>query len=143
MISHKIDVALTYASEQREYVEAVDKYLKNMGIKSWFLPFEKVELWGEDLISYLQRIYRDDATLCVMFISKEYVSKAWPAAERSNALQRQVLENNQYILPVRFDDTPVPGLNETIYYLLAKDYKPEELADAVNKKLQKALSIKK
>ena len=134
---------MTYASEQKAYVEAVDNYLKKSGIKSWFLPFEEVELWGEDLLPYLQRIYRDDATLCVMFISKEYVSKAWPKFERISALERQLDNDQVYILPVRFDDTTVPGLSSTVFYLLADNYTPERLADAIISKLKMVLSAKK
>ena len=118
-------------------------YLKKSGVNSWFLPFEKVELWGEDLIPYLQRIYRNDATLCVMFISKEYVSRAWPKVERTSALERQLYDDKVYILPVRFDDTPVPGLSDTIFYLLASDYTPEQLAEGIISKLKTALLIKK
>ena len=131
-----IDVALTYAGKQENYVSNVDKYLKSSGVVSWFLPFEKAKLWGEDLIPYLQRIYRDDATLCVMFISKEYVESAWPTFERTSALERQLIEDRAYILPVRFDDTPVPGLSNTIYYLKAGDYTEEDLAGIIVEKLK-------
>lgn len=116
-------------------MRAVALDLQQHGIKVFFAPFEDVALWGEDLIPYLERVYRDWAKLCVMFISKEYIAKAWPAHERRSALSRQLVEQSAYILPVRFDDSPVPGLATTISYLRAADHKPTELAGMVRRKL--------
>ncbi len=131
-------MAITYASEQEKYVEKVAKDLIQSGVNTFFAPFEQTELWGEDLVPYLERVFRDLATLCVMFISKEYVSKAWPRHERRSALARQLEDQSVYILPVRFDDAPVPGLNTTIHYLRAGDYTEAQLADAIRQKLKKA-----
>ncbi len=138
MTARPIDVAITYASEQRDYVGKVAKNLVLSGINTFYMPFEKVELWGEDLVSYLERVFRDWATLCVMFISKEYVSKAWPGHERRSALARQLQDQAVYILPVRFDDAPVPGLSTTIEYLRASDFTEDQLADAIRIKLRDA-----
>jgi hypothetical protein len=133
-----IDVAITYASEQEDYVGRVAKDLVQSGINTFYAPFERTELWGEDLIPYLERVFRDLATLCVMFISKEYVRKAWPSLERRSALARQLQDQSVYILPVRFDDAPVPGLSTTIQYLRAGDFTEAQLADAIRQKLKRA-----
>lgn len=138
MTRHRIDVALTFASEQQKYVQRVERDLRQSGVITFFQPYEKVKLWGEDLIPYLQRVFRDWATLCVMFISKEYVRKAWPRHERQSALARQLEEQSVYILPVRFDDTPVPGLSTTIEYLRASDFTESQLAEAIRQRLKKA-----
>lgn len=71
-----------------------------------------------------------------MFISKEYVESVWPKIERISALERQLIEDKAYILPVRFDNSPVPGLSDTIYYLKAEDYTEEELAGIIVEKLK-------
>jgi hypothetical protein len=39
------------------------------------------------------------------------------------------------VLPVRFDDTQIPGLASTVHYLSASDYTPEELAELIWRKL--------
>ncbi len=143
MNGHPIDVAMTFASEQESYVGGVAKDLKLSGVNTFYAPFEQTELWGEDLVEYLERVFRDLATLCVMFISKDYVSKAWPSHERRSALARQLVEKSVYILPVRFDDSEVPGLNPSILYLWASDYTEAQLADAIRQKLKKALSAQK
>ncbi len=139
-MNHSIDVALTYASEQREYVETVAKELVGRSVNVFHAPFEAEQLWGEDLIPYLDRVFRELATLCVMFISREYVSKAWPSHERRAALARQLEEQSKYILPVRFDDSAVPGLNPHIAFMGTKDCPPTKLAELIRRKLSNAKS---
>jgi hypothetical protein len=134
----EIDVALTYASEQKAYVELVAVTLERRGVNVFYAPFEQAGLWGEDLIPYLERVYKELAKLCVMFISKAYVEKAWPSHERRSALAKQLVSQAVYILPVRFDDTPVPGLSDTIAYLRAEDYDAETLAEMIEAKLAAA-----
>jgi len=70
-----------------------------------------------------------------MFISKEYVEKAWPKLERKAALEKQT-KVDEYILPVRFDDAEIPGLSTTIGYLNANKYSPEDVAGMFLKKFE-------
>ncbi|MCI4330261.1 MAG: TIR domain-containing protein [Thermoplasmata archaeon] len=134
-MTRAIDVALTYAGEQEGYVRAVAVELREHGVLLFFAPFEEVNLWGEDLIPYLERVYSEWARLCVMFISKQYVDKAWPRHERQAALSRQLTEQSAYILPVRFDDTEVPGLSSSIYFVRAEKHTPVELSAMIMQKL--------
>ena len=46
----------------------------------------------------------------VVFVSAEYVARDWTRLERRAALNRAVRERREYVLPARFDDTPLPGL---------------------------------
>jgi hypothetical protein len=51
-----------------------------------------------------------------MFISKEYVEKAWTTHERKHAQERSLFAQKEYILLARFDDTQVPGTTTTVAY---------------------------
>ena len=44
-------------------------------------------------------------------------------------------EEREYVLPVRFDDTPVPGLPEDLIYLEANQFTPTELSVMITEKL--------
>jgi len=44
-------------------------------------------------------------------------------------------ENKEYILPVRLDDTEIPGIKPTIGYIHKKDVMINELVDLINKKV--------
>ncbi len=44
-------------------------------------------------------------------------------------------EESEYVLPVRFDNTPVPGLAESLQYLKANDFTPAQLAAVIVEKI--------
>ena len=59
----------------------------------------------------------------------------WPQHERRAALSRAIKAGGDYVLPVRFDDTEVPGLPDTVQYVKAEDYDPVALATLISKKI--------
>lgn len=102
--------------------------------------FEEVALWGKDLYEHLDYVYRDAAKFCVLFDSSSYAEKAWPTHERRSAQARAFSEHAEYLLPARFDDTPIPGLRPTTGYIDLRSREPGELALMIEQKLA-ALSI--
>lgn len=129
------DVALSFAGEDRTYVEAVASELRSAGVKIFYDDYEKVALWGKDLYAHLDYVYRQASRYCVVFISDHYAKKVWTNHERQSAQARALEENEEYILPVRFDDTEVPGLRPTTGFLSLTDIAPTELAGLVREKL--------
>jgi WD40 repeat protein len=71
---------------------------------------EQIELWGKYLAEELPVIYGEQAAAVVVFVSAEYGARDWTRLERRAALARAVRERQEYVLPARFDDTPLPGL---------------------------------
>lgn len=135
----KFDVALSYASEQREYVEEVAEILQRGGIKVFYDKFQQSQLWGKDLAEYLHTVYYSRSNWCIMFISQDYVSKAWPSWERKAAMAKQVrLQKGEYVLPVRFDETEVSGLNPDLVYIDANEVPPEKLAELFLEKFEES-----
>jgi len=131
------DVALSFAGEQRDFVRKVAKVLaEEYDLKVFFDEFEEGNLWGENLYDKLHEIYSKKAKYVIIFVSKEYKDKIWPNHERKAAQERALqLKNSSYILPVKFDDTEIPGLPSTIKYLDANKYSPYEIALKFIKKL--------
>ena len=129
------EVALSFADEQREYVEEVERFLQSRGVSVFYDGSASVQLWGKNLAEELQDVFENRADYAVMFISEAYVEKAWPSHERQSILSRAVQNKGEYILPVRFDDTSVPGLPTAIKYERACDRKPAELAAMIAEKL--------
>src|SRR5215813_13480167 len=104
----RYDVALSFAGEDRLYVEKVAFALRNEGVKIFYDDYEKVTLWGRDLYAHLDWVYRGASRYCVVFISRHYAEKVWTNHERASAQARALIENQEYVLPARFDDTEVP-----------------------------------
>jgi hypothetical protein len=97
-------------------------------------------MWGKDLADYLMKVYHQQSRYCMIFISKDYVSKPfdmkYATYELKCAIARSIESMDEYILPIRFDDSEVPGLIPTIKYLNAKEKTPEQIADMFMEKLK-------
>lgn len=130
------DVALSFAGEDRPYVEHVYDYLFTNGLKPFYDTAEEIELWGKDLVARFDEIYRNEARYCIMFISQYYLQKVWPRHERRSALARAIIDEG-YILPTRFDDTDIPGLPSTVHYVDLRHKTPEQLGEMIIQKLGK------
>jgi TIR domain-containing protein len=103
------DVALSFAGAQRDYVQQVAQALQARGVRCFYDADEQIELWGMYLAEELPVIYGEQAAAVVVFVSAEYAARDWTRLERRAALGRAVRERRQYVLPARFDDTPLPG----------------------------------
>ena len=135
MTEQRYDVALTFAGENRDYVEAIAKVLKTHTVEVFYDGFEEADLWGKELTEYFDWVYRTGAQYCVMFISAEYAAKVWAIHERRTALAAAMQKRQEYVLPVRFDDTELPGLRSSIGYIDLKKKTPEQLAELIHRKL--------
>lgn len=133
---YEYDVALSFAGENREYVEKVASFLKNFGVKVFYDDFNQDEIWGKNLFEYLQDIYQNKAKYTIVFISEHYKNKKWTRHEYRSVQVRALNEiEKEYILPVKFDDTELPGLNENLAYISAKNKTPKDIADFFIKKI--------
>jgi hypothetical protein len=128
------DIALSFAGENRPYVEEVADRLKAAAVSVFYDKFEGANLWGKNLIEHLAEIYAN-SRFVVMFISKEYVEKAWTTHERRHAQARALFAQEEYILPTRFDDTEVPGMTNTVAFQDLRHTTPGQLVELILAKL--------
>lgn len=136
--TYKYDVALSFAGEDRKYVEEVALFLKKKNIAVFYDYFEEEALLGKNLISYLEEIYTNKSKYCVVFISQYYVQKEWTCYESAAAMVRLLNSNmkqKEYLLPVKFDETKVSGVLSTIGFIDGKKKTPDELGNLIIKKL--------
>lgn len=133
--SFDFDAALSFAGEDREYVEDVNRALKEAGVGTFLDSDYLAETWGEDLIEFFDGVYRRRSRFAILFISRHYSEKVWPRYERRSALARALEERAAYVLPVRLDDTIVEGLRPTVGYLDARRIGIDGLVAALLAKL--------
>lgn len=134
------EVAFSFAGEQRDYVKKVSEELEKLNIRHFYDYNEQVEIWGKALPQYLDSIYFEKSMYFVPFISKEYVKKEWTKLEVNSALERNMHESysdfQQYILPVLFDDTRVPGIVKSIASIDARKMSPQKVAQMIFEKVK-------
>ncbi len=129
-------VALSFAGEDRDYVEKVAIQLRAAGVEVFYDLFHEADLWGKDLYAHLSDVYQKKAMYTVIFVSAAYRDKLWTNHERRSAQARAFSESSEYILPALFDKTvEIPGLLKTTGHIDLTKRTPEQLADLIVEKL--------
>lgn len=130
------DIVLSFAGQDRHYVESVAAILRSRGVSVFYDAFESVQLWGKDLYEHLDIVYRLAGRYCVFFISRHYADSMWTRHERRSAFAAALMNRREYILPARFDSTELPGLPPTIAYITLQDKEPEVFAKLLLQKIK-------
>jgi hypothetical protein len=131
------DVAISFAGEQRREAEGIAGRLRVAGVSVFYDAYEQADLWGKNLIDHLGTVYQHKAQYCLMLVSAAYAAKIWTTYERQSAQARALSQKTEYILPVRFDKTEIPGLLHTIAYVDFAAYGVDGIADLLLQKLGK------
>jgi len=129
------DVVISFAGEDRAYAKRLADLLQKDGFRFFYDAYEEDELWGKDLYEHLSYIYSQAGRYCVMFLSKHYAAKQWTRHERRSAQERAFKENREYILPIRIDDTSIPGILDTVGYQDLRQKSIEEIYEILKRKL--------
>ncbi len=132
---YEFDAALSFAGEDREYVTEVNAAFKLAGVRTFLDSDHVAKMWGENLVEFLDGVYRKRARFTIMFISHHYAEKVWTRLERRSALARALTERSAYILPVRLDDTELDGLLPTIGHVDAIRYGTDGLVQFLLERL--------
>ncbi|MGW6935813.1 toll/interleukin-1 receptor domain-containing protein [Lentzea sp. NPDC054927] len=134
MAEYEFDVALSCAEEDREQALSVLQRLKNLDVEVFYDKEREGEWWGLDLVEYFSEAYTRRARYVLVFTSQHYVDK-WARLQRRITLARALEQHTEYLLPIRIDDTEVPGIPTTIGYLDLRVHTPDVIANAVVQKL--------
>lgn len=127
----EFDVALSFAAEDRQYVQRVAEMLKGRQLRVFYDEYMSAHLWGTDLYVVLDDVYRKRARFALVFVSASYVSKPWTRHERRSIQARALEDLNTYVLPVRLDNSELPGFPPTIGYFDARTGSIDSLVDMV------------
>jgi hypothetical protein len=124
---YQYDVALSFAGEDRHLAEYLARRLQALGLRVFYDGFERATLWGRNLYENLHHIYSDKAEYCILIISEYYVSRKWTRKEWHSAQERALRQPEDYLLPIRLDNSELPGLSDAIAYLDAREIQPDEI----------------
>jgi len=130
-------VAVSFAGTERDSAQSLAEIVREAGFDVFYDNFYPEHLWGKDLVVFFDEIYRQKARYCVIFVSKEYRDRIWTNQERRSAQAKALeLKGEEYILPVRVDDSELPGLPQTVGYVSLSELPIEEIAAMLIRKLQ-------
>ena len=132
----RYDVALSFAGEDRIHARKIAELLRSQGFSVFYDEYEQATLWGRNLYSHLSDVYQNKARYCLMFISANYARKLWTKRERESAQARAFRESREYILPLRLDNTSLPGIEDTVGYIDLNTTSHEEVVRLLSEKLK-------
>jgi tetratricopeptide (TPR) repeat protein len=134
--SYEHDIAISFAGEDRQYAEQLAVLLRGQGLRVFYDRYEEANLWGKDLYVHLADVYQNKAQYCVVFVSRHYGAKLWTKHEFQEAVARAFRDSKEYILPIKLDDTVIPGLRETIGYVSLRNKSIDQIADLLLRKIR-------
>jgi hypothetical protein len=133
-------VALSFPGERRDYVEEVATALKRR-LQRGLVFYDKdftAELARLDLDTLLQKIYRKNSDLVVVFLSEEYERKKWCGLEW-RAIKEIIMDRKNRphtIMLMRFDNTPIEGIFDYDGFIDLNEYGPSEVANFIIRRVQ-------
>lgn len=129
------DIVISFSGSDRAVARDIAGQLQTHGVRVFYDEFDQAFLWGKNLYDELADIYANRARFCLMLISASYAKKKWTSHERKHAQERALRANTEYILPVRLDDTEIPGLPDTVAYFDLRQSSVTELVESIETKL--------
>jgi hypothetical protein len=132
------DVAISFAGPQRAIAEALANHLRDAGFEVFYDGFFPEQLWGKNLATFFEDVFRRKSRYCVVIVSKDYLERDWTNHERQSAVARAIHERgNEYILPIKVDeDVELPGVPDTIGYVSLRQHSVEKIAEILIAKLR-------
>lgn len=131
----KYDVALTYAGEDRGYVERVAVECERLGVRVFYDRSLTHHLWGNDLNVDCLNAYRHESSFVVAFISEYYLAKRWTKKEFEAARGAPEARIYDYLLPARFGISESPGMPSDIADVDLRQISAEMLAEIIFQKV--------
>jgi tetratricopeptide (TPR) repeat protein len=133
----RFQVALSFPGERREYVRAVAEHLAAaLGRENvLYDEYLTAELARPDLDMYLATLYREQSELLVPFLCADYKNKKWCNLEWRQMRAIMFALDGARIMPLRFDDTNIPGMLPIDGYLTIGTRSPQETAALILQRL--------
>jgi len=128
------DIALSFAGEDRKVARDIHARLHQAGVRVFMDEFYQPELWGKKLSEEFRKRYGPSSRFVIPLISRHYAVKDWTDFEFTIAREEALRRTQEFILPVRLDDTVLVGLRSDIAYL---DFQREGVDGIVSTVLKK------
>lgn len=107
-MEYRYDIALSYATENKDIADMVYHYLKAENIHAFFAesPEAQTVLSGQNQREIFYRIFGVEAEYAALFVTKDYVAKKVPMEEASIAFSKH--HGDGKVIPIYLDGTPLP-----------------------------------
>ena len=135
--SKRFRVALSFAGEQRAFVEEVAGHLTaQLGKDRVFYDgYYTAELARPNFDTYLTNIYLNESDLIVVFFSANYEQKDWPGLEWRGVRSLILTRADSDIMPFTFDGVIPVGMLPIDGYIAIEEKAPQDVASLILERL--------
>jgi len=133
----EFDVVLSFASEDQDVALEFKRLVEEHGYRvgCYSSSDQRTEAWGNHLNRLTYERYGRRAAFCVVFYSKAYADKIWTKLEFQVSKTRASIENRDYLLLVKLDDTAIPELAADYVYMDPREVPIPDLVKSLCEKL--------
>ena len=133
----KFKVGMSFPGEQRAYVAEVVNVLRpTLGPDTIFYDHDyQAQLARPNLDTLLQKIYRNQSELIVVFLCADYAKKQWCGLEWRAVRDIIKAREDDRVMFVRFDDVPVDGVFSIDGYIDARSFGARDVARLIAERL--------
>jgi hypothetical protein len=132
----KFRVAMSFPGEKRAYVaEVVSALRPTLGKDAIFYDYDyQAQLAKPNLDTTLQRIYRNQSALVVVFLCAEYAQKQFCGLEWRAIRDIIKIKDDDRVMFIRLDDAPVDGVFSIDGFIDARRFEPQEIAGFIGER---------
>jgi len=111
------DVLLSFSGTERAYARAIHDVARANGLRVFLDEEFQHEIWGRNLVEYLDSAYRERGAYVLALISESYRDGSFTRVEYRAVFDRMIEERKEYLLPVKVDGAWLNGLPKATAYL--------------------------
>ena len=128
-MSYTFDFAISFSRECRPLANELADLLENRGAIVFYDYSFLEHLLGKRLDDELAWVFGEATRYFVPFVSAGYARRPWPQYEWTIAQLEAERRQEEFILPLRVDDSLLVGLPSTVGYLDLRSIKLDEVSD--------------
>ena len=136
--SYTFDFAISFSGECRDLAERLAGLLEARGAVVFYDRSFLAHLLGKRLNDEFAWLFATATRYFVPFVSAGYSNRPWPQYEWSVANQEAGRRQQEFIVPLRVDDSRLFGLPDTVAYLDLRELALDQVADILVRKLDGA-----
>lgn len=133
--AYPYDVAISFAGENRTQARDIVLACREAGLEVFYDFDQQHILWGKDLRQRLAEVYSQEALYMIVLISTHYPEKDWSAFELDVGKGAAKKRTDEYLLPVRLDDTDLVGLSKNTAWMDLRKSTQAQIAQALCDKI--------
>ena len=132
---YEFDYAISFSAEYRSVAKELAEQLNKRGAVAFYDASYGARLWGKRLDCEFAWVFGVGTRFFVPIVSASYAERPWPQHEWTIATREAENRQEEFILPLRVDDSLLVGLPDTLGYVDLRRHSVDEVADLLIKKL--------